>query len=89
MDRVLVIDREEGRHALVQGLRDMGLEVEEEAGSENGVRRLRREPHLTVVFDEDLPPVASGELLVALREASEGPIVMLGNGAAKPPWWKR
>ena len=80
MDRVLVIDREEGRHALVQGLRDMGLEVEEEAGSENGVRRLGEEPDLAVVFDEDLPPVASGELLVALREASEGPIVMLGKG---------
>ena len=38
MDRVLVIDWEEGRHALVQELRDMGLEVEEEAESENGVR---------------------------------------------------
>ena len=80
MDRVLVIDQEEGRHDLVKGLRDRGLEVDEETVSENGVRRLREEPHLTVVFDENLPPVASGELLVALREVSESPIVMIGCG---------
>ena len=80
MDRVLVIDQEEGRQDLAQGLRDLGLEVEEEAVSEHGVRRLREEPRLTVVFDENMPPVASGELVVALREVSEGPIVMIGNG---------
>ena len=80
MDRVLVIDRGEGQSDLVQGLRDMGLEVEEEAASENGVRRLREEPHLTVVIDENMPPAASGELLVALRDVSESPIVMMGNG---------
>lgn len=80
MDRVLVIDQDEGQHGLVQGLREQGLEVEEEAVSEDGVRRLREEPRLTVVFDENLPPVAAGDLLVVLREVSEGPIVMIGAG---------
>lgn len=80
MDRVLVIDHEEGRREVVVGLREMGLQVDEEADSERGFRRVQDEPHLIIVLSEGMPPVSSTALLVALREITESPILMLGDG---------
>jgi DNA-binding response OmpR family regulator len=80
MDRVLVIDREEGLWEIVNGLREMGLQVEAEADGERGFRRVKDEPDLIVVLNEFNPPVASTAALVALRQITESPILMLGNG---------
>ncbi|HEU0020583.1 MAG TPA: response regulator transcription factor [Dehalococcoidia bacterium] len=80
MDRVLVIDREEGLWEIVNGLRELGLQVDAEADSERGFRRVRDEPRLIVVLSECTSPVASTAELVALREITESPILMMGNG---------
>jgi DNA-binding response OmpR family regulator len=80
MDRVLVIDREEGLRKIVSGLRELGLQVDAETDSERGFKRVRDEPYLIVVLSDCMPPVASTAVLVALRQITESPIVMMGNG---------
>jgi DNA-binding response OmpR family regulator len=80
MDRVLVIDRDEGIWEIVNGLRELGLQVDAEAEIERGFQRVKDEPDLIVVLGEFTPLVASTAALVALREITESPILMLGNG---------
>jgi DNA-binding response OmpR family regulator len=80
MDRVLVIDSEESRCDVVDGLRCLGFQVYEEANSENALRRVQEDPHYVLVVSESMPPVSSTDLLMALREITEGPMVVLGSG---------
>jgi DNA-binding response OmpR family regulator len=80
MDRVLVIDREEGLWEIVNGLRELGVKVDAESDCERGYQRVKEEPNRIVVLSECTAPVASTAALVALREITESPILMLGDG---------
>jgi DNA-binding response OmpR family regulator len=80
MDRVLVIDSEESRGDVVDGLRCSGFQVDEEANSEDALRRVQEDPRYVLVVSESMPAVSSTGLLTALREMTESPIVVLGSG---------
>jgi DNA-binding response OmpR family regulator len=79
MDHVLVIDESEGPVDVVDGLRDMGFEVDAENSAEAGLRRVQEGLHHIIIVDDGVPPAASGRLLADLREITQGPIVVMGQ----------
>jgi DNA-binding response OmpR family regulator len=79
MDHVLVIDESKAPLDVVDGLRDMGFEVDAENSAEAGLRRVQEGLHHIIIVDEGVPPVASGRLLADLREITQGPIVVMGQ----------
>lgn len=80
MDRVLVIDEKESRWEIMNGLEEMGFQVDGETCGAGGLQQIQRRLHHVIMMDEDMPPVASTELLADLRAATERPIVVLGQG---------
>lgn len=79
MERVLVIDEVETPVDVVNGLREMGFEVDAENCAEAGLRRVQEGLHHIIIVDGVTPPVASGKLLADLREITQGPIVVMGQ----------
>ena len=80
MDRVLVIDSDESRCLVVDGLRCLGFQVDEETNSADALQRVQEDPHYVLVVSESMPPVSSADLLMALRGITESPMVVLGSG---------
>ena len=80
MDQVMLIDAQDDRQNVVLGLREAGFGVREEIDSESAVRQVKEDPHQIIVVDEAMPGTSSKELLIALREITESPIVIIGEG---------
>jgi DNA-binding response OmpR family regulator len=58
----------------------MGFEVEEETNSEGGLRRVQEDPHRVIILHTTTPSLSADKLLVALREITESPMVVIGKG---------
>ncbi len=80
MKSVLVIDSDKSRRSFVVPMQEAGFRVVEEVESEAGVQRVLDDEHYLIILSEDMPAVASGELLPTLRNLTDSPMVVIGSG---------
>jgi DNA-binding response OmpR family regulator len=80
MDRVLVIDETENPVDVVDGLRELGFQVDAENSVEAGVLKVQEGLHHIIILDDGFSQVGTARLVADLREITQGPIVVMGWG---------
>jgi CheY-like chemotaxis protein len=84
MPRVLVIDDDEESRTLVKAmLMGVGLEVEEAADGDDGLRKFRASPAHLVITDINMPGMNGHQVIMAFRELNDAvPIIAISGGGS-------